>query len=85
MGLLQALELVEDRKTKAPAVAATAAMLEAARDNRIMIGRGGLYGNCLRFSPPMNISRTDVDEFITRLDAAFTKAEHDAGVMASVR
>ena len=75
MGLLLALELVEDRRTKAPATAATNQMLEAARENKIMIGKGGLYGNCIRLSPPMNISRTDVDEFIKRLDQSFTSVE----------
>ena len=34
MGLLQAIELVEDRKTKDPATAATAQVMEAARENR---------------------------------------------------
>jgi len=75
MGLLLALELVEDRRTKTPATAATNQMLEAARENKIMIGKGGLYGNCIRLSPPMNIGRTDVDEFIKRLDASFAKVE----------
>jgi 4-aminobutyrate aminotransferase len=75
MGLLQAIELVEDRRTKAPATNATAQMLEAARENRIMVGRGGLYGNVLRLSPPMNIARSDVDEFVQRLDASFTQIE----------
>jgi 4-aminobutyrate aminotransferase len=82
MGLLLAMELVEDRRGKTPAFAATLAMLEAARENRIMIGRGGLYGNCIRLSPPMNISRADVDEFITRLDACFSKVEASLGVSA---
>lgn len=72
MGLLLALELVEDRTTKVPATTFTKRMLEAARENRILIGRGGINGNCLRLSPPMNISRADVDEFITRLDASFS-------------
>jgi 4-aminobutyrate aminotransferase-like enzyme len=76
MGLLLAIELVEDRKTKAPATAATLQVMEAARENRIMLGRGGLYGNVLRLSPPMNIGRADVDEFILRLDAAFQQVEH---------
>lgn len=75
MGLLLALELVEDRKSKHPATAATLQMLELARENRIMVGRGGLYGNVLRMSPPMNISRSDVDEFIARLDSSFTQLE----------
>jgi 4-aminobutyrate aminotransferase-like enzyme len=70
MGLLLAIELVEDRATKAPATAATLRVLEAARANGILIGRGGLYGNVLRLSPPMNIGRSDVDEFILRLDCS---------------
>ena len=68
MGLLQAIELVEDRKTKAPATAATLQLMEATRENRILVGRGGLNGNALRISPPLNISKTDVDEFAERLD-----------------
>ncbi|HEX3879935.1 MAG TPA: aspartate aminotransferase family protein, partial [Bryobacteraceae bacterium] len=36
MGLLQAIELVEDRKSKTPATAATARVIEAARENRIL-------------------------------------------------
>ncbi|MGA2715663.1 MAG: aspartate aminotransferase family protein [Bryobacteraceae bacterium] len=71
MGLLLGIELVEDRATKAPAAAATLRLMEAARENGIMVGRGGLYGNVLRLSPPMNIGRVDVDEFISRLDASF--------------
>jgi 4-aminobutyrate aminotransferase-like enzyme len=78
MGLLQAIELVEDRKTKAPATAATLQIIEAARENRIMVGRGGLYGNVVRLSPPMNISRSDVDEFILRLDASIAQVSRTA-------
>jgi 4-aminobutyrate aminotransferase-like enzyme len=74
MGLLLALDLVEDRKTKVPATAAALRVMDAARENRIMVGRGGLSGNVVRMSPPMNISRTDVDEFAIRLDAALTQA-----------
>jgi 4-aminobutyrate aminotransferase len=68
MGLLQAVELVEDRKTTAPAAAQTAMAMEAARENRLLIGKGGMYGNVLRISPPMNIGRSDVDQFIELLD-----------------
>jgi len=74
MGLLQAIELVEDRSTKVPATAATLRAIELARENRIMIGRGGLNGNVLRLSPPMNIGKSDVDEFITRLDRCLAGA-----------
>jgi 4-aminobutyrate aminotransferase-like enzyme len=68
MGLLQAIELVEDRQTKIPATAATAQVMEAARENRILLGKGGMFGNVLRFSPPMNVGKSDVDQFIDALD-----------------
>jgi len=85
MGLLLAMELVEDRKSKVPATAATAQLMEASRENRIMVGRGGLHGNVLRLSPPMNIGRADVDEFILRLDASFLQVERSLSpAMASV-
>lgn len=68
MGLMQAVELVRDRTSKEPATAETIRLMEAARQQRILIGRGGLYGNVLRISPPLNIAKSDVDEFISRLD-----------------
>ncbi len=71
MGLLAALELVKDRKSKEPAAAETNAVMERCRENRILLGKGGLYGNVLRISPPMNISKDDVDEFVRRLDKSF--------------
>jgi 4-aminobutyrate aminotransferase len=74
-GLLLALELVEDRRTKVPATAATLQLMEHARENRIMIGRGGISGNVIRLSPPMNIGRADVDEFLLRLGASLTACE----------
>jgi 4-aminobutyrate aminotransferase len=68
MGLMQAIELVEDRETKAPAAAQSAMMMEATRENGILVGKGGLYGNVIRVTPPMNIGRSDVDNFISALD-----------------
>ena len=68
MGLLQAVELVEDRVARTPAAAQTALAMEAARENRLLIGKGGMYGNVLRISPPMNVGRGDVDQFIELLD-----------------
>lgn len=75
MGLMQALELVRDRGSKEPAAAETAELLEAARENRLLIGRGGLYGNVVRITPPLNVSREDVEEFARRLEAALEQVE----------
>jgi 4-aminobutyrate aminotransferase len=71
MGLLQALELVTDRKTKEPAAAATASLMEEARKRGLLIGKGGMYGNVIRMSPPLNIAKADVDEAIRLLDESF--------------
>ncbi len=71
MGLMQAVELVKDRKTKEPAPEATAQLMERARENGLLIGKGGLYGNVLRLSPMLNITKPDVDEAIRILDKSF--------------
>ena len=68
MGLMQAIELVQDRQTKTPATAEPARVVEAAKENRILIGKDGLHGNVIRISPTLNIRRADVDEFIRLLD-----------------
>jgi 4-aminobutyrate aminotransferase-like enzyme len=72
MGMMQALELVKDQHTKQPAAAESAQLLERARDNGLLIGKGGLYGNVIRMAPPMNISKADVDEGIRMLDKALS-------------
>jgi 4-aminobutyrate aminotransferase len=68
MGLMQGLELVKDRQTKEPAPEATTQLLERARANGLLIGKGGLYGNVIRLSPMLNIGKADVDEAAKLLD-----------------
>ena len=73
MGLMQGLELVKDRQTKEPAPEATAQLLERARANGLLIGKGGLYANVIRLSPMLNIGKADVDEAIKLLDKSFSE------------
>jgi 4-aminobutyrate aminotransferase-like enzyme len=75
MGLLQALELVKDKKTKEPAPQETNRVMDEARNRGLLIGKGGLYGNVLRSSPPLNINKADVDECIRILHEAFSAVE----------
>ena len=79
MGLLQAVELVEDRTTKTPASAATVQLMEIARENRLIVGKGGMFGNVIRLSPPMNIGKSDVDQFL----AAFDKSLEACAALAA--
>jgi len=73
MGLMQGLELVRDRKTKEPAPAETVELMERARANGLLIGKGGLYGNVIRLSPPLNIAKADVDEAVRLLDKSMSE------------
>ncbi len=73
MGLMQGLELVKDRQTKEPAAEATAQLMERARENGLLIGKGGLYGNVIRMSPMLNISKADVDEAVRLLDESLSE------------
>ncbi len=73
MGMMQGLELVRDRQTKEPAPVETTQLMERARANGLLIGKGGLYGNVIRIAPPMNISKADVDEGMRMLDKSFSE------------
>jgi len=74
MGLMQGMELVKDRKTKEPAPLAAAAVLEAAKDRGLIIGKGGLYGNVLRISPPLTVTTEDADQAADMIDKALGDA-----------
>lgn len=71
MGLMLGVELVRDRGTKEPAKSETLDVMEAAREDGVLIGKGGLDGNVLRIKPPMCITSADVDFALDVLDRAF--------------
>ena len=74
MGLMQGIELVKDRGTKEPAAELTSEVLERTRANGLLVGKGGLYANVIRMSPPLNISKADVDQALATLDKSLTEA-----------
>ena len=76
MGMMQAIELVKDRATKEPAAVETTQVLEGARRNGLLVGKGGLFGDVIRMAPPMNISKADVDEGIRLLDKTLGEIRH---------
>jgi len=39
------------------------------------VGKGGLWGNVIRMSPPLNIGKSDVDEAVSILDESFSAVE----------
>lgn len=72
MGLMQAIELVTDRGSKEPAGRQASLLMERARDQGLLVGKGGLYGNVIRISPPLNIGRSDIAEFATMMRSALS-------------
>lgn len=79
MGLMQGVELVKDKTTKEPAAAAAGALLEATKEEGLLIGKGGLYGNVIRIAPPMLVSEREIDDAIDLFDKGLTKAAKTAG------
>ncbi|HXA56294.1 MAG TPA: aspartate aminotransferase family protein [Candidatus Acidoferrum sp.] len=78
MGMMQALELVRDRQTKEPGTQEALQLLERTRENGLLVGRGGMFGNVIRLGPPMNISKVDVDEAIRALDKSLDEVTKSA-------
>ena len=71
-GLMLGVEMVKDRTTKEPAKAECAEVLERAREMGLLLGKGGLWGQTIRFAPPMCINQADADFIVDVFDAAFT-------------
>jgi len=78
IGLMIGVEFVKDRKTKYP--------LEELRDRIVSLAfeRGLLTLGCsksvIRIAPPLNISKSEVDEGLVIFEEAITLAEKEAGM-----
>lgn len=69
-GLMQAFELVVDEEAgdRTPNGEATAALFEATKRRGLLIGKGGLFGNAIRISPPMAVSAGEIEDAIKILE-----------------
>jgi 4-aminobutyrate aminotransferase / (S)-3-amino-2-methylpropionate transaminase / 5-aminovalerate transaminase len=79
LGPMLALELVEDRKTKAPAAELASATTSAARERGLILLSCGLYGNVIRILVPLVVSDEDLDRGLELLEEALV----DAGTRAT--
>jgi alanine-glyoxylate transaminase/(R)-3-amino-2-methylpropionate-pyruvate transaminase len=70
-GLMLGVDLVKDRTTREPADAEAGNVAEFARDNGVIVGKGGVFGNVLRINPPLCIERQDIDLAVDVLDQGF--------------
>ncbi len=66
MGLMQAVELADEDGR--PLADETGRVFEETRRQGLLVGRGGLYKNCLRIAPSLNVSAADIDEAANLLE-----------------
>lgn len=72
-GLMLGIELVKDRVTKEPAKAECAQVLETCKEMGLLLGKGGLHGQVIRFSPPMCVNADDAEFLLAVLDQALSR------------
>ncbi len=76
MGLLTAIELVEDRDSRRPALALGADFTDECERCGLSVnlvrGRAGGAANCVRMAPPLTISESEVDLAVEIMDEALT-------------
>ncbi len=62
LGAMLAMELVLDQEKKTPAMAETLEVTQETLKRGVITIRAGLYSNCVRFLPPLNMSDEQIDE-----------------------
>ncbi len=75
MGLMRAIELVVDEtvRDRTPNTKVTLELFEQTKKRGLLIGKGGLYGNTIRISPPMCATADDVEEALGIMDESFAE------------
>src|SRR5437764_3839327 len=79
LGLMIGVELVKDEKLT-PASTEAEALRDALLRQGVLVGVGGVFGNVIRFQPPLVITRQQIDRAIS----AFTGALDDVMRAATV-
>ncbi len=75
MGLMQALELVDDRAQKTPSPEKAKLFMEATKEERLLVGLGGLHSQVIRLGPSMLVTEDEVDAALGRLERACRRVE----------
>ncbi|MEZ5924078.1 MAG: aspartate aminotransferase family protein [Hyphomicrobiaceae bacterium] len=70
-GLMLAIEIVKDRKSKLPGTEIAADIFERTREHGLVVSKSGADRNMLRMVPPLCLSEADVDQVALALDRSF--------------
>ncbi len=71
MGLMQGIEFV--RSDKEPASDLVGEFFELTKADGLLVGKGGLYGNTVRISPPLTVTQGQVKEALEVIGRAMAK------------
>jgi 4-aminobutyrate aminotransferase-like enzyme len=74
LGPMLAIELVSDRESRSPGSDLTAQTVAEAFDRGLLLLPAGLYGNVIRFLPPLNLSSEDAERGIAILEESLVAA-----------
>lgn len=77
LGPMLLMELVQDREAKTPAAQETLDVTLESLKRGVICIRSGLYSNCVRFLPPLNITSAQIDESFAAIHQALTVVEHN--------
>jgi len=75
MGLMQGLEIVTDKSSKIPAPERVLEIFESTRARGLLIGKGGMFNNVIRLTPPLNTTESELDTAIGILNEVFTQLQ----------
>jgi 4-aminobutyrate aminotransferase / (S)-3-amino-2-methylpropionate transaminase / 5-aminovalerate transaminase len=78
-GAMVAMEMVEDRETKAPAKDATSRLIEECYRQGVVILKAGTYDNVIRLLPPLTIDEDLLSEGLDVLEKALATVEETSG------
>ncbi|MFN3268921.1 MAG: aminotransferase class III-fold pyridoxal phosphate-dependent enzyme, partial [Zestosphaera sp.] len=78
LGVMLAIELVKDRKTKEPATEEALKIIGKAREKGLLLLRAGLYLNVVRLHPPLTIEEELLHEGLNILEDSLKEVEEEA-------
>lgn len=72
-GLMIAMDLVTDKASRTADTARANALMEETKKGGLLLGKGGVAGNCLRVAPPLSVTEDEIDEALGIITTAAEK------------
>ncbi|MFW6137821.1 MAG: aspartate aminotransferase family protein [Spirochaetota bacterium] len=79
-GIYTGVELVNNRKTKEPALKASTYIRDRCVEEGLLYEKGGYYYNRMQLIPPLTIDYSDIDRVMEIFDRLFEEAEKKFGI-----